>query len=157
MFGDLNREEVEQLLGEQLVGRIGCHADNMTYVVPISYAYENDVVYAHSFDGMKMNLMRKNPQVCFEVDDTSDLANWRSVICWGEFEELSKEKDKELALQVLNNRILPVISSATMRMTPEWPFPANDKKLIDGIFFRIKITRKTGRFERSEDQVFFCS
>ena len=35
--------------------------------------------------------------------------------------------------------------------------PANDKKLIDGIFFRIKITRKTGRFERSEDQVFFCS
>ncbi len=41
MFGELNPEEIEQLLSAQLVGRIGCHADGTTYVVPVSYGYQD--------------------------------------------------------------------------------------------------------------------
>jgi hypothetical protein len=59
MFGILNPVEIEQLLSKQLVGRIGCHADGVTYVVPISYAYDGEYVYARTFEGMKINMMRK--------------------------------------------------------------------------------------------------
>ena len=84
----MNAAEIEQLLQQQLVGRIGCHVDGLTYVVPVSYAYEGNYIYCHALEGMKINMMRKNPDVCFEVDNTKNLANWQSVIAWGSFEEL---------------------------------------------------------------------
>jgi nitroimidazol reductase NimA-like FMN-containing flavoprotein (pyridoxamine 5'-phosphate oxidase superfamily) len=157
MFGNLNNEQIEKLLVSQLIGRVGCHADGVTYIVPISYAYDGTYVYAHSFNGMKIEMMRKNPKVCFEIDNTKNLANWQSVICWGEFEELQTEEDKELALKKLNNRILPIISSETMHITPEWPFPPDHNERVVGIFFRIKLTAKTGRFEKTADEFFFAT
>ena len=89
MFGTLNSTEVDQLLDQQLIGRIGCHANGLTYIVPVSYAYDGKYIYSHGFEGMKISMMRKNPDVCFEVDNTKNLSNWESVIAWGAFEELS--------------------------------------------------------------------
>lgn len=156
MIGKLNNKEIEELIHQQIVGRIGCHADGVTYVVPISYAYDGTYVYGHTFEGMKINLMRKNPKLCFQVDNTKNLANWKSVICWGEFEELKDEESCKNALHKLNERRLPIIHSETMQVSPNWPF-TDDKDEKIGIFFRIKLTEKTGRFEKSKDEYFFAT
>jgi hypothetical protein len=43
-----------------------------------------------------------------------------------------------------------------MQVSALWPFSdENDEKL--GIFFRIKLTEKTGRFEKSKDEYFFAT
>ncbi|MEP7377326.1 MAG: pyridoxamine 5'-phosphate oxidase family protein [Chitinophagaceae bacterium] len=157
MFGKLNTEQVEELLKKEVVGRIGCHADNTTYVVPISYVYDGIYIYGHTFEGMKIAMMRKNPRVCFEIDNTKNLANWKSVVAWGEFEELKDGKGRDDALQKLNARVLPVISSETMHISPQWPFPAEDTATIQGVVYRIRLTEKTGRFEKSPDQYFFAT
>ena len=157
MFGKLNSAEIDELIGQQVVGRIGCHANGITYVVPISYAYDGVCVYGHTFEGMKINLMRINPSLCFQVDDTSNLANWKSAICWGEFEELTGEDERSEALQKLNSRTLPVISSETMHISPVWPFSADKNDRVDGIFFRIRLVEKTGRFEKSNEHYFFAT
>jgi nitroimidazol reductase NimA-like FMN-containing flavoprotein (pyridoxamine 5'-phosphate oxidase superfamily) len=86
MFGTLENNEIEELLSQQLVGRIGCHAADTTYIVPISYAYDGEYIYGHSFEGMKLNMMRENPKVCFQVDNMHNMANWQSVVAWGEFD-----------------------------------------------------------------------
>ncbi|MEP7318063.1 MAG: pyridoxamine 5'-phosphate oxidase family protein [Panacibacter sp.] len=155
MFGTLENNEIEALLYEQLIGRIGCNADDVTYVVPISYAYDGDCVYAHTYEGMKIQMMRKKPKVCFQVDDMHDMANWKSVIAWGEFEELQNEKERTYALEKLINRSIPFISSETTYLSPYWPFRSKDINEIDGIVFRIQLTKKTGRFEKSVAQLFF--
>lgn len=157
MFGKLEKSETEQLIKRQLIGRIGCHANGITYVVPVSYAYDGTSIYVHSGDGRKLEIMRKNPKVCFQVDDTRNLSNWQSVICWGEFEELKKEEDRKVALDLLNQRVLPSISSQTMHITPEWPFSPDKNATINGIFFRIYITEKTGRFERTSAECFYST
>lgn len=157
MFGKLASDQVEELLKNQFIGRIGCHAGNITYVVPVSYAYDGIYIYGHTFEGMKIDMMRKNPKVCFEIDDTRNLANWQSVVAWGEFEELKDDKDRDVALQKLNARILPVITSETMHISPQWPFPAKDTSAIKGVAYRIRLTEKTGRFEKSSDQFFFAT
>ena len=64
MFGNLDQEEIEQVLHNQLVGRIDCHAQGTTYIVPISYAYYGEYIYAHTHEGMKISIMRKDPKVC---------------------------------------------------------------------------------------------
>jgi len=84
-------EEVEAFLREQVVGRIGCHAEGKTYVVPIIYAWEDGCAYVYSVEGQKVRMMRENPSVCFEVDQYLPGGGWRSVIAQGTFEELEGE------------------------------------------------------------------
>lgn len=157
MIGKLNPDDVETLVKQQLVGRIGCHAKDVTYVVPISFAYDGAYIYGHTFEGMKVDMMRKNPKVCFQVDDTTDLANWQSAVLWGEFEELAEGPERILALHKLTERRLPLISSETMHLTSQWPFRDEDVSKISGIVFRIRVTEKTGRFEKSTEKHFFAS
>ena len=157
MFGKLSEDDIETLVQLQLVGRIGCHAKDVTYVVPISYAYDGTYIYGHTFEGMKVEIMRKNPKICFQVDDTKDLSNWQSAVLWGEFEELLHEPERTQALQKLTERKLPLISSETMHLTSQWPFSDEDVSKISGIVFRIRVTEKTGRFEKNTEKHFFAS
>lgn len=157
MFGKLTADQIEELLKSQIIGRIGCHANGITYVVPISYAYDGAYVYSHTYEGMKVDMMRKNPNICFETDDTKNLANWQSVVAWGEFEELKDGKERDDAVEKLMGRVLPVISSETMHLSPQWPFPAENAADVTGIVYRIKLTEKTGRYEKSEEQNYFAS
>jgi len=156
MFEKMDREEIEQLLQQQLIGRIGCHVEGLTYVVPVSYAYDGKHIYCHTFEGMKVDMMRKNPEVCFEVDNTKNLENWESVIAWGEFEELPDGATRSEAIRILAERKLPVVSSQTMHLGAQWPFLSENDR-IEGIIFRICLREKTGRRERSTDKAFFAS
>ena len=150
MIGNLNANEIENLLKEQIIGRIGCYAGDQIYVVPVSYAYDGKYIYVHSFEGKKMEIMRKNPGVCFQVDSMHNTANWQSVIAWGKFEELSDAVERKKALEILIDRHLPIVSSETTHLGKIWPFSRDDADNIKGIVFRILLKEKTGRFEKSE-------
>lgn len=146
MIGELNTQQIEDLLSGQVVGRIACCYKNFVYLVPVSYAYDGNAIYARGFDGMKLNIMRKNPNVCFETDDISDMAEWKSVIAYGKFEEL-RNSQRQDGLRILLRRHLPLSSSITTHLGKAWPFSEYDLEEITGIVFRINITKKTGRFE----------
>ena len=154
MIRQLTSAEIDDLLSKQIVGRIGCCYENEIYVVPISYAYEDNIIYCHGFEGKKMEMMRKNPKVCFQVDEMKDMGDWKSVIAWGDFEELSDEKEKNKALKILLDRHLPFISSITTHLGETWPFSSktkNDLDKIPGIVFRICINKKTGKLEATSE------
>ena len=155
MFGKLNNTEIEEVLTQQIIGRIGCHANNTTYIVPISYAYDGECIYARTYEGLKISLMRKNPRVCFQVDAMANLANWKSVIAWGDFKELTEAKERNAGIQKLLAREISGIASETMKLFPVWPFSSKaylDE--LDGIIFCIRLDEKTGRFEKSDEQFF---
>jgi hypothetical protein len=89
--------------------------------------------------------MRKNPLVCFETDSIQDVFNWRSVIAWGTFEELSGAAAGE-AMRTLLLRFLPTKAQSTVRsLTEDRPGIADDRAVV----YRIRLIEKTGRFERS--------
>jgi len=154
MFGKLTPEEIETVLHQQVVGRLGCHAGGLTYVVPISYGYDGEFIYGHTVEGMKIKMLRENPRACFEVDTMVNMANWKSVIAWGEFEELTEEPGRQQAIQKLHERILPMITSATIKLSSDWPFAPKNPQAITGIVYRIRITEKTGRFENNSSPSF---
>lgn len=147
MVGNLTDIQIDELLSRQLVGRIGCSIHNMIYVVPISYAYNGNSIYAHTYEGLKLEAMRFNPNVCFEVDDYTDMGNWQSVITWGRFEEITDAGDRSAAIQLLLQRRLPVPSSITTHLGKHWPFYTGEQDAIDGVVFRIVLDTKTGKFE----------
>jgi uncharacterized protein len=151
MMGQLSSEEIEALLHKGVLGRIGFHNGHKTYVVPISYVYHDGYVYCHSHAGMKTDILRKHPYVCFEVEQIANLANWQTVIMQGYFEELTDPVDRLQALRRLHDRKLPTITSHTTKLTNEWPFESEHLSLIPGVTFRLRITEKTGRFESSDN------
>ncbi len=151
MLGKLNSVEIEEVLTHQIIGRMGCHANNMSYIVPISYAYDGECVYARTYEGLKINLMRKNPNVCFQTDTMENMANWKSVIAWGEFKELTEDSERNEGIQKLRARKISGIASETVKLSPIWPFASNEySDEVDGIIFCIRLGEKTGRFEMSD-------
>jgi len=154
MLGMLNDEQIDQLLRRQVVGRLGCHANGQTYVVPITYAYDGEYIYARSMEGLKLQFMRVNPQVCFEVDLVDDLANWQSVIAFGTFEELHGAA-AEVATQRLVSRLLSRAASQTSELArdllsqpqPQRPQPREQEPPMSVVVYRIHLSQRTGRFE----------
>ena len=147
MLGQLDATQVEQLLSSEVVGRIGCHADGRVYVVPITYAYLEGAVYGHTTEGLKTSMMRRNPQVCFEVEQVDDLAAWRSVIAWGRYEELTGPAAGE-GMRKMMGRLMPLMTSQTAMpshgLAPHGPVPGAKAAVV----FRIVLEEKTGRFEK---------
>ena len=150
MLGQLSSEQIEQVLRENVIGRIGCHAYGKTYVVPITYAYDGERVICHSGQGMKIKMMHSNPEVCFEVELVNNLANWRSVIAWGTYEELHGEAAKK-AMSLLVERVMPLIASATAHLSHAEEALLQGKEYepsSQATIFCIHLSEKTGRFEK---------
>jgi nitroimidazol reductase NimA-like FMN-containing flavoprotein (pyridoxamine 5'-phosphate oxidase superfamily) len=148
MLGKLEQPEIEALLSRQVIGRLGCHAQGTTYIVPVNYVYKNGVIYAHSGPGKKIEMMRKNPKVCFEVDDIKNIFSWKSVIAWGTFEEITDIAEQEQTMQALIHRVMPLVEHATDH--PSHGITANEYDIgdkIDLIVYKIRIDKVTGRFE----------
>ena len=145
MIATLSPGQIEQLLHEQVVGRIGCHARGRTYVVPTTYAYIDGAVICHTGNGLKVRMMRENPEVCFEVEDLRHLPRWSSVVALGRYEELRGE-DAERALDQLVARL-----GATPPALTAMPWQgAGRVEAVTGasrpeIMFRIVLTEKSGR------------
>jgi uncharacterized protein len=150
MLGTLNTTQIDQVLRSEVVGRIGCQGDGKIYVAPISYVYDGEYIYGHSADGMKLRMMQANPQVCFQVDHIDNLANWVSVIAWGVFEEVADE-DAKIAMRLFLDRMEPLQASETAlspHRAPAVGGPAIDMQGDKVVFFRIKLSERTGRFEK---------
>lgn len=139
MIEELPRAEVDELLRRQLVGRIGCHVDGLTYVVPVIYAYDGDSFYVASVEGQKVQMMRRNPNVCLEVDEYDGAGSWQSAIVQGAYEELAGA-DAERAIELLAERFGRTGETGTSR-----------RHTGDGqgtVCFRIRIDGVTGRSVR---------
>jgi nitroimidazol reductase NimA-like FMN-containing flavoprotein (pyridoxamine 5'-phosphate oxidase superfamily) len=145
MIGELTNAQIDQVLASQMIGRIGCHVEGRTYIVPVAFAFDGHHVYAHSRSGLKISMMRKNPKVCFEVDIIENMGNWRSVILQGEYEELKTGELQLLAFKLLSDRLSPLQTSQAARPSPRTP--PGEKKMRP-VFFRISIIEKSGRYEK---------
>ena len=144
---ELAPQEVETFLAEQIVGRIGCHHDGSTYVVPVIYAYAEGSVHVFTVEGRKVDMMRASPSVCFEVDeyDYDGRGSWRSVIADGTFEELRGE-DADRVLALLAERF-----RRGRRPDGDEPGAAERRPRgggRPGVAFRIRLAERTGRAVR---------
>ncbi len=149
MIGKLTNEQIEKVLRGNILGHIGCNDGTKTYVVPVNYVYDGKFIIGHSMEGMKINMMRNNPMVCFEVDEMKSLTNWKSVIAWGEYQELIAERDRYYAMKLFVDKMMHAkISNADIPIeTSEKSVHSFSSESIKPVIYRIVITEKTGRFE----------
>ena len=108
---DIN--ELKEIVHQADVCRIGFAVDNRPYIVPMNYGYKWEgnqlILYFHcAGEGKKMELMKKNNIVCFEMDIDRELIRdnisckwgmrYRSIIGLGALNEVMDLEEKEFAL-----------------------------------------------------------
>lgn len=127
----LDPDGIESLLANSIVGRIACNQpDGRPYLVPLAYAYDGESVYAVSGPGRKLDLMRADPRISFEVDQVEQSDRWQSVVAEGEFKEVSDADEVQMAVALLESATgVPVIMGA------------------NSVVVRLRLTAKSGRYE----------
>jgi nitroimidazol reductase NimA-like FMN-containing flavoprotein (pyridoxamine 5'-phosphate oxidase superfamily) len=63
-----DRAEIDAILHETKVMHLALADNNIPFVVPVFFAYDGEALYFHSARaGSKIELLKKNPRVCFEI------------------------------------------------------------------------------------------
>lgn len=108
-----DRQEMENLLRE---AEVGCLAtvgpDGSPYITPLHFVYHRGKIYFHcALAGRKMDHIRANPRVCFEVHELIRIVpgqracdfstRYRSVLVFGRARSLADADEKVAVLTAL--------------------------------------------------------
>lgn len=108
--------ELEKMIRSCDVCRLGLCYDNIPYVVPMNFGYELQgeklTLYFHcANEGKKLDILRKNPNACFEMDCGHELVagktgcdwsmNFESIIGQGKIEFVEEMQEKTAAVSKL--------------------------------------------------------
>jgi nitroimidazol reductase NimA-like FMN-containing flavoprotein (pyridoxamine 5'-phosphate oxidase superfamily) len=147
MLGELTNQEIQNILLSQVLGRLACCDGKQPYVVPVTFTYDGEYIYGQTNEGTKLNIIRRNPNICFEVDVMTDMRNWQSVIVLGTFEELQEEEAKN-ARDTLFGRIFSLMTSDTIHKHEHETVTELTQQPPRFVMYRIRIKEISGRFEK---------
>ena len=105
-------QELESVLREAAVCRMGLCDEGKPYVVPMNYGYRDGSVFLHSAaEGRKIEILRRNPNVCLEFEKDVELVSaeaacsfsmkYRSVIASGKAVFLEGTEEKSFGLNAI--------------------------------------------------------
>ena len=135
---------IRSIIEKANVCRLGMVDGNRPYVVPVCFGYRDNVLYLHSaLKGQKINLLRKNRNVCFELDlfaepiKSENACDWsmryQSVIGFGKAVFIEDLDEKRKALSIIMAQYTGL----------EFQFP--EKMLKAMCVIKVKIEQMTGK------------
>jgi nitroimidazol reductase NimA-like FMN-containing flavoprotein (pyridoxamine 5'-phosphate oxidase superfamily) len=113
-----DRETIDPILDEGLVGHLGIAADGQPYVIPMLYARSGDTLYLHGAPASRLlGTMAGGVACCFTVTLLDGLVlarsafrhslNYRSVVVLGEARAVNDGAEKLSALEAVVEHVLP--------------------------------------------------
>lgn len=79
-----DQSTLNQLINSATVCRLGLARENTPYIVPLSFGFKDNVLYFHSAaEGKKIEVLKVNPNVCFEFDLNVELLQAERPCKWG--------------------------------------------------------------------------
>lgn len=138
LFSVLGRKACEAILARNSVGRIAFSLHDSVRIVPIHYAYASGWIYGRTAAAGKLEEILRNRRVAFEVDEHTQLFEWRSVVASGPLyliEPGTTPSDRRTHTKAVS-LIRELVPSA---MTDSDPVPFRDQ------LFRIRVAEITGR------------
>jgi len=105
-------DEIDRIIKTAKVCRLGLVDNDEPYIVPVCFGYERNALYFHSaLEGRKIELIRKNNKICFEIDTDVEIVSsekpcgwttkYRSVIGVGRAHILEGDEDKAHGLSLI--------------------------------------------------------
>lgn len=103
---------INEILLNNTICRFALLDEEKPYIIPMNYGYKDDSFYFHTAPvGKKIDLIKKNNNVCIEVTDSIELitadkackygTKYRSVICTGTVQLVVEMKQKIEGLKII--------------------------------------------------------
>ena len=113
-----NKDIIKSALNRAIVCRLGLTENDMPYIVPMNFGYKDNCLYFHSAPiGKKIEIIKKNNQVCFEIDIDHEVVitesacnatmKYLSIIGFGIAELIDDFEQKQKALQIIMDHYSP--------------------------------------------------
>ena len=143
---------IEEILAGSIICRLAMMDGDLPYILPFNYGYSNGCLFIHSApEGKKIDLLKKDNRVCFEVEDAVGIVkkeqacNWttlyRSVVGYGTVDILSDEGSRQRGLEIIMAQHgAPDLTDFN---------PGNMKRMV---ILRLTITSVTGKQSGNRDQ-----
>lgn len=139
-----DRAELEDVIRKAEVCHLAMVDDGRPYIVPMNFGYREGVFYFHcAREGRKLEVLRDNPQVCFEMEAGVHLmkgdaacgwsTSYESVIGWGIAEIIMDEHEVRAGLEVL------------MSHYTAGPYDFDQRSLSLTALIKVKVERMTGK------------
>ena len=139
-----NKAEIETIILKSQICRLGLSDDGVAYIVPLCFGYQDNCLYFHSAEeGKKIDILKRNKQVCFEFDADTRITSgktacawgmqYRSVIGYGEASFIQEPKEKRKAFDII------------MAQYADGAFEYSDKVLDKTLIIKIDISSMTGK------------
>lgn len=139
---------IESVINDSSVCRIGMSGGPYPYIVPVNFCYEERTLYFHSApEGKKIDFLRKAPKVCVEFDIPGGVTaagipcdygfSYRSVIAFGQAEEVTGPEEKRRILEMLFSRYGPPERSLPVQMS--------EKQIEGTAVWRVDLDTMTGK------------
>ncbi|TET25826.1 MAG: pyridoxamine 5'-phosphate oxidase family protein [Dehalococcoidia bacterium] len=78
---DIN--EIEEIIKGAVCCRLGLVDGDKPYIVPVSFGYQRNALYFHgALEGRKVELIKKNSKVCFEIDSDVEIVKADEPCDW---------------------------------------------------------------------------
>lgn len=143
-----DRAELESIIGAAMVCRLAMSENDRPYVVPLCFGYKDGNLYFHSAEeGKKLEVLRANNLVCFEMDIDHELVRanspcesemkYRSVVGFGRASFVSEVEEKRIALDIITRHY----SEENAEGTFEYP----EQKIAKTVIIKVKIESLTGK------------
>jgi uncharacterized protein len=108
----LDQTKIVGIIAKAKVCRLGLADGNQPYVVPLSFGYHEMALYFHTGKkGRKMEILKKNNRVCFEMETDLEILpadnpckwnmGYKSVVGYGRAVILEDPTEKQKALDVI--------------------------------------------------------
>lgn len=110
---EIKEEKVlEEILAGAVICRLAMVDGDLPYIVPFNYGYGEGCIYIHSApEGRKIELLKHNNLVCFEIEDTARIIKdekackwatmYRSVVGYGTVEIVTDLEGKQHGLEII--------------------------------------------------------
>lgn len=103
---------IEEILSYSEICRIAMMDGDKPYILPFNYGYENNSIYIHCApEGKKIDLLKINSSVCFEIEHTAELlkaekackwsTRYRSIVGYGEVRIISEFDQKKRGWEII--------------------------------------------------------
>ena len=77
-------QEIAAIMQEADICRIALVDGDSPYIVPVNFAVHENHLYFHSaMEGKKIDILRKNNKVCFEMDLNTGIIKGKEPCFWG--------------------------------------------------------------------------
>lgn len=140
-----DRQILEEILSGAIICRVAMLDGGRPYIIPFNYGYSDACLFIHSApEGKKIDLLKQNPEVCFEVEDKMEITKgdkacdwstrYRSVVGYGEVAILSDGQSKQHGLEVI----------MAQHGAPEL-IEFNQKNLDRMVILKLSISSMTGK------------